>query len=356
MILPNISDTEEISQIASCLLDVLRPVMLVQGYELHVTASIGIAVYPQDGETPEALLQHADTALFQVKDNGRDGFQFYLPESNEYSPERLSLENALYQALERDEFCLHYQPQLDLQTGAVDHVEALIRWNHPSLGFLAAGRFIPIAERTSLMQPMERWVLRRACLQMKQWEEEGLPPLKVSVNLSAMQFQNPNLIQEVEQILAQTGINPRLLELEITESIALQDIDLTAEILKTLNGLGIDFALDDFGTGFASLSYLRKLPFQTLKMDRSFVKDLLESEKDLAIVKAILSMGQDLNLRVVAEGIETLALKEHLASLGCQYLQGYWFSRPLPADDLVTLLESQSQQPVDGYSPLLRVA
>lgn len=352
IILPNMSAPEDIRRVARKLLDALRPSMLVQGYELHVTASIGIAIYPQDGDTPETLLKHADTALFQVKDSGRDGIRFYLPGSHEYSPERLSLENGLYQALERNEFCLHYQPQLDLRTGEVNHAEALIRWNHPSFGFLAAGRFIPIAEKTSLMQSIERWVLRRACLQIQQWQEAGLPPITVSVNLSAMQFQNPNLVEEVEQILAQTGINPRFLELEITESIALQDMDFTADTLKTLNGLGIDFALDDFGTGFASLSYLRKLPFQTLKMDRSFVKDLLENKKDLAIVKAILAMGRDLNLRVVAEGIETLELKEHLTALGCQYLQGYWFSRPLPANELVSLIQGQQQPQSDGYTPL----
>jgi diguanylate cyclase (GGDEF)-like protein len=331
VLLPQINRADKAVRLAHKVLEVLKPAFQFSGHELHITTSIGISLYPYDGEDADTLLKNADTALYRAKEQGRNNYQLYTPAMNARAFERLALENSLRKALERKEFLLHYQPQTDMRTGAIVGVEALLRWQHPDLGLVYPSEFIPIAEETGLIVPLGEWVLRTACVQARAWQTLGLPPFTVAVNLSARQFLQQDLVDTVARILKETGVDPRSLEIEITESIAMQNADYTIVVLRDLKEMGILIAMDDFGTGYSSLSYLKKFPIDSLKIDQSFVRDITTDLNDAAIANAIIVLAHSLKLNVVAEGVETAAQEAFLKEHRCDRLQGYLFSTPIPA-------------------------
>ena len=313
--------------------------------EFFFTTSIGISLYPSDGEDVDTLLKNADTAMYRAKERGGNSYQFFTPEMDLRARKRLSLENALRNALERREFVLHYQPQIDLATQNVIGVEALLRWNHPEQGLVAPADFIPLLEETGLIVPVGEWVLREACAQAKSWRKAGLPPLRMAVNLSARQLRHERFADTVAEALADTGMDPDGLELEITESAVMQQVDVSLETLRRIHALGVRLSMDDFGTGYSSLSHLKLLPIDTVKIDRSFVRDIPADENDAAIVQAIIVLARTLRLNVIAEGVETKEQLEFLRVYGCDAMQGYLFSRPLPADEITSLLKCGKSLP-----------
>lgn len=331
------------TQAARRILSALHRPFEVQGHQLRINVSIGIAQYPQDGTSAEQLLKRADMALYQVKEDGRNGYQHYQPQLDQKGQALFAIESALHKALERNELSLHYQPQLDTATGEVTHVEALLRWKHSQLGTISPEQFITVAEQNGVIFPLGEWVLTEACRQAKAWQRMGLDPLIMCVNLSPLQLSQADLPSIIQQVLATTELEPQWLELEITESAALRNEHVIRDVLNSLQGLGLGLALDDFGTGYSSLSYAKQLPFDTLKLDQSFVRDLMTNHSDGVIVQAILAMGKGLQRRVVAEGVETEALRDLLQSWGCRYLQGYWFSCPLSAEAATEFLLTQQR-------------
>lgn len=332
LLLPDIHDQEDANTIAEKLLNALRAPFNLEGRSLRVGSSIGIAIYPDDGEDSDTLLKNADAALYQAKSNGRNTYCCYNRTVTAETAEWLMLEAHLHHALERQEFVLYYQPQVNVVTGQTTRMEALLRWIHPEMGMVSPMRFIPLAEETGLIVPLGEWVLRTACAQAKEWQLSGLPPVRVAVNLSTQQLRQPQFANVVRQILQETGLDPQYLELEITETAVMKNLEMTKCILDELHQMGVSIALDDFGTGYSSLSYLKAFPLQTLKIDQSFVRDLTTDPNDRAIVTAIIALGKVLNLNLVAEGVETSVQKEVLRSLDCQEMQGFWFSRPLSAN------------------------
>jgi diguanylate cyclase (GGDEF)-like protein len=306
-----------------------QPWTIPQG-DFNVTCSIGVALYPDDGTTAETLLKHADTAMYRAKEKGRNNFQFFTAELNAVITERLELENKLRRALERQQFTLHYQPRVDMRTRCVTGAEALIRWLVGGEEVASPSQFIPIAEEIGLIVPIGKWVLRAACAQNKAWQDAGLPPFVVSVNVSVRQFRQDNLVQTIAQVLRETGLEARYLEVELTESAVMHDADQFIAMLGEINDLGVQIALDDFGTGYSSLSYLKRFPVDRLKVDRSFVQDIATDSDDATIVRAIIALGHNLGLKVVAEGVETLQQLDFLRANHCDELQGYYFGRPLP--------------------------
>jgi diguanylate cyclase (GGDEF)-like protein/PAS domain S-box-containing protein len=324
---------------------VAQPVML-GSTEFFVTCSIGVAVYPTDGAPAESLIEHADIAMYRAKKLGRNNFQFYTPAMNEEAMERVRIESALRNALERNEFVLHYQPQVDLASGEIVGMEALIRWQHPEMGMVAPSRFIGVAEETGLIVPIGAWVMRAACLQNQAWQQAGLGQLRIAVNLSARQFGAPNLVAEIGAVLAETGLAPACLEIELTESLFMSDVTLAVELLHSLKVLGVNLSIDDFGTGYSSLSYLSRFPIDVLKIDRSFVAAITRDSNDAAIVASIIALAHNLKLAVIAEGVETEAQLDYLRLHGCDQMQGYYFSRPLPAAEFELLLRQQKRLPL----------
>jgi diguanylate cyclase (GGDEF)-like protein/PAS domain S-box-containing protein len=316
------------------LLTVFAQPFLVEGHELFVTASIGVSVYPQDGEEIDALVRHADVAMYQTKNSGRNGFSFFSATMTEGATERLRLEHDLHGALQRHEFVLHYQPQFSLETRQLMGVEALCRWNHPTLGLVPPNQFIPIAEDVGLIDRLGAWVLEESCRQMIAWDHAGFRVPRLAVNLSVRELERTNLVDEITDILQRTGITPDRLELEVTESMIMRNPEVGIQTLAALRELGVTLAVDDFGTGYSSLAYLKRLPLNRLKIDRSFVEKLTQDPNDDAIVRAILALGRSLGLETLAEGIETLAQVDFLVAEGCVEGQGYLFSRPLPPDEL----------------------
>jgi diguanylate cyclase (GGDEF)-like protein len=312
----------------------------VAQHELHVTASIGVSIYPNDGRDAETLIQNADTAMYQAKENGRQSYQFFKPEMNARAVERQSIEESLRRALERREFVLHYQPIVDLTTDAITGAEALIRWTHPTRGSIPPLQFIPIAEDCGLIVPIGAWVLREACLQAKVWIDAGLPKITMAVNASAMELRNETFLENVFATLHETGLEPTSLVLELTESLLMKHTEAAASILGTLRERGVKVAIDDFGTGYSSLGYLRKFPLDALKVDQSFVRQIDTAGEDTAIVTAVIGMAQSLKLRVIAEGVETLEELEFLRAHCCDAAQGYYFSRPVPAVQFAQLLRN----------------
>ncbi|MCW8195094.1 EAL domain-containing protein [Proteobacteria bacterium 005FR1] len=310
----------------------------IAGRLLHVTASIGISLFPQDADSGEALIRYADNALYLAKEEGRDTYRYFRPELDSRTHERLELENGLYQALQRGELFLHYQPQVCLRTGRVTAVEALLRWQHPEMGLIPPDKFIPIAEDVGLIVPIGAWVLSTACTMARQWRQDGFRDLRVSVNLSMKQFEQSDVVHTIVQIMEETGCDPQQLELEITESSIMARPDRAVDTLRCLHELGISLALDDFGTGYSSLSHLKRLPLDRLKIDRSFVWGLPHDKDDTAIVKATIALAQQLNLAVVAEGVETHDQRQFLRAVGCDAMQGFLMSKPIPAEDLLPLL------------------
>ncbi len=322
------------------IMDAVAKPLLIQSHEFFLTCSIGIAAYPSDGGTAEALTKHADIAMYRAKELGRNTWQFYAPSMSERTLERLEIEADLRHALERDEFALYYQPQLDLATGNIVGMEVLLRWIHPVHGTIAPSRFIALAEEMGLIIPIGAWVLRQACVQTKAWHQAGLGELRVAVNLSPRQFTQKGLVQSIAAVLDDTGLDARHLELEVTESMVMSDVDNAITILRQLKHLGVQIAIDDFGTGYSSLSYLRRFPIDVLKIDQSFVRDITLVEDDAAIVRAIISLAHGLRLKVIAEGVETAEQLSFLRDHGCNQVQGYLFSRPVPASDFEALVSS----------------
>jgi diguanylate cyclase (GGDEF)-like protein/PAS domain S-box-containing protein len=316
---------------------VAQPVMLGPK-EFFVTCSIGVAAYPSDGTPADSLIEHADIAMYRAKKLGRNNFQFYTPAMNEESLERVRIESALRNALERNEFVLHYQPQVDLKTGQIVGMEALIRWKHPELGMVPPVRFISVAEDTGLIVPIGAWVMRTACAQNKAWQDAGLGHLRVAVNLSARQFSATELLPGIEQVLLDTGLDPSCLELELTESLFMSDVTPAVDLLHRMKSLGVKLSIDDFGTGYSSFSYLSRFPIDVLKIDRSFVNDITIDANDAAIVASIIALAHNLRLSVIAEGVETAEQLDYLRHQGCDEMQGYYFSRPLPAQEFEQLL------------------
>ena len=307
-------------------------------HDVHLTMSIGIVTYPDDGTDAETLVRNADFAMYHAKNSGRNNYQFFKPEMNVRAVERQSLENGLRDAIDRKEFVLHYQPKMNLETGAIIGVEALIRWHHPERGLVPPVQFIPIAEDCGFIVPIGQWVLREACHQARAWQDSGLRPVRIAVNVSAVELRASDFVAGVNDILTETGLDPRYLELELTESFLMQDSKSTVAVLQALKGMGVQLALDDFGTGYSSLSYLKRFPIDTLKIDQSFVRDLTTDADDASIVTAVISMGKSLHMGVVAEGVETREQLAFLREQSCPEGQGYYFSRPVVAEEFTQLL------------------
>ena len=338
LLLPQINSPEDTINLAQRILEDLKQPFEVAGHQLYVKTSIGIAIYPQDGEDGETLLKNADAALYRAKERGRNHYRFYSSTMTSKASLLLKLENLLYQALEEESLSLHYQPQLNLTNNKVSGMEALLRWYHPEFGNVSPLKLIPLAEKTDLIIPISLWVLKTACLQNKAWQKRGFSPIPIAVNLSPKQFQQPNLVDIVAQVLEDTALEPHLLDLEITETAMMQNIDSSRETLQNLRELGVQVSLDDFGTGYSSLGYLQKFPVNTLKIDQSFIQTLQANSGNTAIISAIIALGQSFDLRVIAEGVETLQELELLQGLNCREIQGFWFSRPLKPTDATTLL------------------
>jgi diguanylate cyclase (GGDEF)-like protein len=332
---------ENIPHVVQKLKDCIAEPARINGRELAVTSSIGVATYPDDGADVDALLTNAEAAAQRAKDRGRDNFQFYRPEFNTKAYERLMLLEALRNALLRSEFSLLYQPQVDLRSGRTFGMEALIRWRHPTLGWLGPGDFIPIAEQTGLIGAIGEWVMREACRQNKLWQDAGLAPAIVCVNVSARQFGEPGLTRCVADALAESGLSARFLELELTESLIMQDLGQAVATMNDLRRLGVQLSIDDFGTGYSSLAALTVFPLSRLKVDKSFVDNVAENENDRAVVKAIISLGKNLNLRVIAEGVETAEQVAFLRDNGCDEIQGYYVAKPMAPGEVEAWLASR---------------
>jgi len=313
--------------------------------DLHIATSIGVSVYPDDGEDAETLIKNADTAMYQAKENGRHRYQFFTPAMNARAVERQSIEEDLRRALERQEFVLYYQPKIDLRTGAITGAEALIRWTHPTQGLVSPAQFIPIAEDCGLILPIDNWVLREACEQARAWVDAGLPVMTMAVNVSAMELEDPTFLEGLFAILKKTRLDPRSLEVEITESVLMKHAESGASILQTLRASGVQVAIDDFGTGYSSLSYLHKFAVDALKIDQSFVGRITSAKDDVSLVAAVISMARSLKLRVTAEGVETLEQLAFLQALDCDEAQGFYFGRPVPAQQFAELLETRIPVP-----------
>ena len=339
LLLPDVGQAVDAAKVAKKVLDVVRMPFELDGRELFVTSSLGISLYPDDGRDAETLVKNADAAMYRAKEQGRDLYQLYTPALNATALERLALESSLRKALAHSELLLHYQPILDVATRRVHGVEALLRWRHPELGLVPPGDFIPLAEVTGLILAIGPWVLRAACAQARAWQDLQ-PGLRMAVNLSARQFQEAGLVGHVTDALADTGLDPHCLQLEITESSAMQNAQTAIQTLRELKALGVGLSIDDFGTGYSSLSYLKRFPIDTLKIDQSFIRDIGTDPDDAAIASAIIALAHTLKLTVVAEGVETADQLEFLTRHGCDRTQGYFFSRPLAAERCSELLAS----------------
>lgn len=329
------------AEIARRLLDVCAVPFVVGGHDLTVTPSLGISLYPRDGEDLEALLRNADAAMYKAKEVGRNSFQFYSSEMNTATLEHLLMESSLRRGVNNNEFVLHYQPLICLKSGRIVGAEALIRWLHPELGLIMPDRFIKVAEDTGLINPLGDWVLLEACRQAMCWQAEGLPPLRMAVNVAPVQFRQAGFVEEVAGVLAATGLDAQLLELELTERTVMHDAEINLGTLSALNRMGVELALDDFGTGYSSLAYLKRFPVGKLKIDRSFVRDLEHDQDDRAIASTIVLMGHNLRLNVLAEGVETPEQLKLLRQMGCDMAQGFYFSRAVPAEAMANMLREQ---------------
>ncbi len=338
IVLSEMTHAEDAAVCAEKLLQALEIPHPIDSHELHVTASIGISLYPDDGSEVEALLQNADSAMYEAKDRGRNNYQFYRLDLNSTATQRQFMESCLRHALERHELQLHYQPIMSVATGVMAGVEALIRWQHPNLGPLLPAQFISIAEESGLIVPIGQWALREACRQAKAWQAAGRPGCRLAVNISTVELRSKGFAAGVERILAETGFDPRHLELELTETFLMQDAKATAIVLDALKELGIQLALDDFGTGYSSLSYMRRFPIDALKVDRSFVRNITTNADDASVVSAVINMGKSLHMRVVAEGVETREQLLFLEQHGCTEAQGYFFSRPVRGEKFAELM------------------
>jgi diguanylate cyclase (GGDEF)-like protein/PAS domain S-box-containing protein len=324
---------------AGKILTALRAPFEMEQITLRVTGSIGVTTYPEDGQSAELLIRNADLAMYQAKEKGRSNYQFFEKGMNVRAVERQSIEGDLRFALERDQLVMHYQPKIDLKTGGITGVEALVRWQHPERGLVGPLQFISIAEDCGLMLPIGEWVLRESCRQAKAWQDAGLPPIEIAVNVSSVEFRNDKFLDGISTILRETGLEPGYLELELTESVLMQHAEFSVPVLQRLKAMGVRLAIDDFGTGYSSLSYLRQFPIDTLKVDQSFIHGINAETDEATIISAVINMGCRLKHRVIAEGIETAEQLAFLRSHGCDEGQGYYFSRPMPANETAKLLE-----------------
>ncbi len=335
LLLRNIRYEEDAAIIAKKIHESVSQPFFLDDQEVFISVSIGIALYPLDGDDVQTLIKNSDVALHRAKERGRSNHLFFAPEMNFRASEQMKLQNSLRRALDRDEFIIHYQPQYDAESGRMIGVEALLRWQHPELGMVYPDQFIPLAEHIGLIVPIGEWVLRTACQDARAWNEENQNPIRVAVNLSPRQFQQPDLYEKICQIINETGVEPAWLGLEITESAVMQNVDYAVCVLTDLKKLGVHLSVDDFGTGYSSLSYLKKFPIDLLKIDRSFITDIPKDSDDIAIVSAVVSMAHNLNLKVLAEGVETLEQKDFLHSVSCDEFQGFYFSRPVAAHHIL---------------------
>jgi diguanylate cyclase len=345
VLLPFIEQREDAALCAQKLIEALKLPHHITGHDIHVNVSIGISIYPEDGLDAEALMKNADTAMFCAKENRSNKFKFFEAEMNARAVHRHSIEASLHFALKRHEFMLYFQPKIELNTGMIVGVEALIRWHHPELGLVLPKQFVAIAEDCGLILPIGRWVLREACLHAQAWKQAGLPPITVSVNTSALEFQDTDFIKNISAILNETGLEPCYLELELTENVLMQDAEFANPVLQTLSELGVKLAIDDFGIGYSSLSYLKQFPINTLKIDQSFVQKMIDNPSDASIVSAVISLGKTLNLRVVAEGVETPEQQAFLVASQCDEAQGYYLGRPMVAESFAALLKTGVSPP-----------
>ncbi len=343
IVLSGVKQIKDAAITAERVMNDLSSAFVIQGHSLNVSCSLGISIFPNDGRDGETLVKHADAAMYCAKENGRNNFQFFTQNMNRDIVQRLTLENSLRLALRRNEFFLMYQPQLDITTGEISGVEALIRWQHPKLGLVAPNEFIPIAKNSGLIIPIGEWVLRTACEQGRKWQDEGLPAVPVAVNVSAMQFRHQGFLELVRRVLHETALPPQYLELELTESLILSNADVMLSRLKELKEMGVRLAIDDFGTGYSSFSYLRQFRVHKLKIDCSFVRDICLDADDAAITAAIISVARSLNLRVIAEGVETEKQVAFLRAHHCDEIQGYYFSKPLLPEEFAEKLRSNSR-------------
>jgi diguanylate cyclase (GGDEF)-like protein/PAS domain S-box-containing protein len=340
VLLPEMDHSDDAAHTAKRMLAAVAETISIDGHELHITASIGVSVYPDDGPDAETLIKNADTAMYQAKENGRQCFKFFKPAMNVQAVERQSIEESLRRALERQEFVLHYQPKVNLKTGEITGAEALIRWAHPTRGLVYPGQFIPVAEDCGLIVPIGQWALREACRQARSWVDAGLPLPSMAVNISSLEFRDEKFLERVFTTLDETGLDPSSLEVELTESVLMRRAETAALVLHELRAKGVQVAVDDFGTGYSSLSYLRKFPIDALKIDQSFVRQVTSAPDDTSIVTAVISMGRSLKLRVVAEGVETQKEMAFLQEHQCDEAQGYYFSRPVAPEQFAKLLET----------------
>ncbi|CAN7722157.1 putative bifunctional diguanylate cyclase/phosphodiesterase [Variovorax paradoxus] len=347
-------DGTDIAPALRKLLETIAQPARIGSQAVQLTGSMGVATYPADGADADALLMNADAAMSHAKASGRNNFEFYAAEMSGAIRDELALREGLRHALARSEFHLAYQPQLDMESGRVTGVEALIRWQHPERGLVSPAQFIPLAEESGLIVPIGEWVLRTACFQNKAWQDAGLPPFIVSVNVSARQFRERTLIAQVALALRDSGLEPRLLELELTESLVMEDLDKALQSMKALRAMGVQLSIDDFGTGYSSLSALKRFPIARLKIDQSFVRDIPGDEEDKAIAKTIIALGHELNLKVIAEGVETEQQLEFLRAHGCDEMQGYLFSRPVPPAELAALVRMRAGEAAASGQPEAR--
>jgi len=340
VLVQEVSEARQVEAVARKVLSTLVKPMVIQKQECRVTASIGICMFPAEAQDEHALMKNADIAMYRAKEDGKNNYKFYSEEMNVHSFERLALETSLRRGLERSEFVLHYQAKLDLHTGKINGVEALVRWQHPDLGMVPPAQFIPLAEETGLIVPLGKWVLHTACAQSVAWLREGLPPLHMAVNLSARQFADEDLVKDIAAALESTGLQPGLLELELTESMVIQNTERAGRVLAEIKKMGVRLAIDDFGVGYSSLTHLKRFPIDTLKVDRSFIRDLPQNTEDKALTEAIIAMGKSLNLTIVAEGVETKEQQTFLRDRDCDEMQGFFFSKPIPSGEFAALLRT----------------
>jgi diguanylate cyclase (GGDEF)-like protein/PAS domain S-box-containing protein len=343
IVLQEVAHRSDAAVVANKVLEAIAAPLEVNGHRLYITTSIGITLFPEDGDDAETLLKNADAAMYRAKDEGRNTYQMSTQELSRSTHERMTLENGLHRAIEQGEFEIWYQPQVDLATMEVVGIEALLRWKHASRGIIRPAEFISVAEERGMIVVIGDWVIREACREVRRLHDAGRAGFRVAVNISARQFRDPNLLATIENAIAQSGIDPRCLELEITETVAMENVVLTMTTLAALRKTGVTIAIDDFGTGHSSLSYLKRFPIDALKIDRAFVQDLPDGFEDAAIVKSVIQLAQGLNLRVVAEGVETAAQLAFLRAHACHEVQGFYFSEPVPPAELDDVLDATWQ-------------
>jgi predicted signal transduction protein with EAL and GGDEF domain len=345
IVLTGVKDVADAAVATERIVKVMTAEFVVQGHSLSIGCSVGISIFPEHGADGETLIKNADAAMYSAKENGRNRFQFFTEDMNAQVVERLTLENSLRLALDKKELFLVYQPQMDIATGRITGLEALLRWQHPDLGLVPPDRFIRIAENSGLIVPIGEWVVRTACRQARKWQDEGLPAVSVAVNVSAVQFRQEGFCELIRRVLHETGLAPQYLELELTESLLLANADLMLSVVQELKAMGVTLAIDDFGTGYSSFSYLRQFRVSKLKIDRVFIRDVAVNPDDAAITSAIISMAKSLRLKVIAEGVEDEAQMSFLRAHQCDEIQGYYFSKPLAVDKVADKLRGDSPKP-----------